>query len=106
MGSFFSLLLVALISFAPLAATTFVARRMGYRGWAVAVPWVAAVVVTLALGVGLVWITRPNDSPLGSMNGTLAGGMLLAGYFITVVQLIVLASRRLPVGSDAAADVF
>ena len=105
-GSVFSLLVVALFSFAPLAAATFVARRMGYRGWPVFAPWVAAIVLTLLVGAGVAWLARPNDDPMGSLGGTMAGGMLLSGYFITVVHLIVLASRRLPVRPDDTAAVF
>lgn len=111
-GSLFSLVLLAIIAIAPLVAATFVGRRMGYRGIGLIAPWIVAVAFGLLIGFGL-WQIQLQWEPIGQPStapataaSSWAAGLLLSGYFTTVVYLIVLAVRRLPTRPADTAAVF
>ena len=119
-GTLVSLLVIALISAAPLTAATFVGGRMGYKGIALIAPWIGAVGFALLIGFGLAALlvsfevapadsgrssaTRPDAVTMATSSWTAA--MLLSGYLTTIVYLIVLAVRRLPARPADAAAVF
>jgi hypothetical protein len=111
-SSLTSLTILAIIAIAPLIAATFVGRRMGYRGIGLIAPWIAAVGFGLLIGLGLGQVQLQFE-PVGQTTGApanaasaWAAGLLLSGYFTTVVYLIVLAARRLPARPVDSADVF
>lgn len=110
-GTLFSLLVIFLISAAPLTAATFVGRRMGYGGLALIAPWAGAIGLGLLIGLGLasldgVAANRANPSAVIATATVWTAGMLLSGYITTVVYLVVLAVRRLPSRPTDAAAVF
>lgn len=95
------------ISTAPLIAATFVGRRMGHRGLGLIAPWIGAVALALMVG-GLVYLGAGEDPDRAtSLAGSAWGaGMLVSGYLTTLVYLIVLAVRRLPIRPADTAAVF
>jgi hypothetical protein len=109
-GAASTLLLIGVmgaISAAPLIAATFVGRRMGYKGMGLIAPWIGAVALALAVG-GILYLGASEDPDRGTSPAELAwvGGMLVSGYLTTLVYLIVLAIRRLPVRPADTAAVF
>ena len=106
-GSLISLLILAVISVAPLTAATFVGARIGYRGIALIAPWIGAVAFALLAGFAFAAIAQGNpERVVASTVSAWAGAMLVSGYFSTLVYLIVLASRRLPTRPVDTAAVF
>ncbi len=106
-SSLLSLVLLAVISGAPLTAATFVAGRMGYRGIGLIAPWAVAVGLGLLIGSAY-WLLADLGSQRRVPIAVTAwsGAMLLSGYFVTIAYLIVLAVRRLPARPADSADVF
>lgn len=106
-GALWTILFMALLSAAPLIASTFVGRRMGYRGIALIAPWIGAVALALLLGMGFAALADNNpERVVASTVSAWVGGMLVSGYLTTLVHLIVLAVRRLPARPSDAAAVF
>lgn len=113
-GSLISLVILALIGGAPLTAATFVGRRMGYRGIALIAPWMAAVAFGLLIGFGLGQLSAQIEpvgvdgepTPVSAAASSWAAGLLLSGYFTTLIYLIVLAVRRMPTRPADTAAVF
>jgi hypothetical protein len=109
-GAIATLVAIALggaISAAPLIAATFVGRRMGHKGMALIAPWIGAVLLALIVG-GLTYLGDSADSDGDSSPTEMAWifGMLVSGYLTTLIYLIVLAARRLPVRPADTAAVF
>jgi hypothetical protein len=101
-----TILFMVLVCAAPLIAATFVARRMGYKGIAVIAPWLSAVGLALLIGGALYGIGKLDPSNPLSMSAAWVGGGLSSGYLTTLVYLIVLAIRRLPLRPADTAAVF
>jgi hypothetical protein len=105
---FWALLLTVAVSSAPLIAVTFVARRMGYKAVWLIGPWGVFVALWLLVGIAVYGISQVTPSEEAGMDATMstAIGVLVAGYLTALVNLMVLAVRRLPTRPADTAAVF